>query len=234
MTLDQVLSRLYELADPAVVAKKQKQFGIETRQTLGVFHKDLKVLAKEIGTDSQLALELFDTGIYEARLLCSKIFDPKDLTEELMEKWVATFDTWEITDSFCSAVFSHGELALRKAEEWSRREPEFEKRSGFVIMACYTMADKKAPNEVFEAFFPHMVREAWDNRIYVKKAINWALRNIGKRNPDLRQTAIGIALEIQTQDTPSARWIARDALKELQQPDLKLRNYPRKLYGSKP
>ncbi|MEL6867382.1 MAG: DNA alkylation repair protein [Bacteroidota bacterium] len=198
-----------------------------------MYLKEIKVLAKDIGTDDELAVALFDTGLYEARLLCSKLFRPQSLTEELMEKWVATFENWEITDSFCMGVFSRSRFAVDKALEWSSREPTFEKRSGFVIMASYCMADKKAGNEVYESFLPIIKREAMDDRIYVKKAVNWALRSIGKRNPDLHQKAIATAKEIQAIDHKAARWIARDALKELTGEKVNILDYPRAIYRPK-
>jgi 3-methyladenine DNA glycosylase AlkD len=155
MMLVQIIKRLEDLADPDKIRFKEKKYGIRSENALGVYMKDLKALAKEIGRNDSLALELFDSGIYEARLLCSKIYTPQNLTEELMEKWVRTFDNWEICDSFCMSVFARSPLAVKKAEEWSSREKEFEKRAGFVIMAAYCMADKKAANEVYLKVFAH-------------------------------------------------------------------------------
>ena len=174
------------------------------------------IIAKEIGKNNELALQLFDSGIYEGRLLCSKIFKPKDITEPLMEKWVKTFENREICDSFCMGLFAKSRFAVPKILEWTKRKPEFEKRAGFAIMAAYCMADKKSDNELFEQFFPIIKREANDERLYVKKAVNWALRNIGKRNSDLNEIAIDVANEILNFESKSAKWIAKDALKELQ------------------
>jgi 3-methyladenine DNA glycosylase AlkD len=230
MNLKTVLKKLNELANPEKVLFKQAKFGVNANNAIGVYHKDLKILAKEIGYDNQLALELFDTNIYEGRLLCSKIFNPKDITEELMEKWVTTFENWEITDSFCMGLFKYSTFAIPKIIEWTTREKEFEKRAGFTIMAAYGFANKKAENEVFEAFFPIIIREANDNRIYVKKAVNWALRNIGKRNIDLKNHAIEVAKEILRINSKSAIWIAKDALKELQGENLNILDYPRNIY----
>jgi 3-methyladenine DNA glycosylase AlkD len=230
MNLEEVLKRLKSISNPEKVLFKQAKFGVNANNAIGVYHKDLKILAKEIGYDNQLALELFDTNIYEGRLLCSKIFNPKDITEELMEKWVTTFENWEITDSFCMGLFKYSTFAIPKIIEWTTREKEFEKRAGFTIMAAYGFANKKAENEVFETFFPIIIREANDNRIYVKKAVNWALRNIGKRNIDLKNHAIEVAKEILRINSKSAIWIAKDALKELQGENLNILDYPRNIY----
>ncbi len=230
MTVKQVIKRLHQLADPEKVAFKHKKFGIISNNAIGVYHKDLKLLAKEIGWNKELALKLFDTDIYEARLLCSKLLKPNDVTIPLMEKWVVTFENWEITDSFGMGLFAKSEHAVTKIKEWTKREPEFEKRSGFTIMAAYCMADKKAANEVFESFFPIIRREVTDERIYVKKAVNWALRNIGKRNVDLNKQAIRLAKEILKIDNKAAQWIAKDAIKELEGEQVNILDYPRAIY----
>jgi len=230
MTLNETISSLYELADADKVVLKEKKFGIIATNSLGIYHRDLKVLATEIGKNNMLAIQLFDSGIYEARLLCSKIFNPKDITEDLMEKWVQTFENWEICDSFCMGIFAKNQFALTKMLEWTSRKPEFEKRAGFAIMAAYCMADKTAENEIFEQFFPILMEQADDERIYVKKAVNWALRNIGKRNKDLNKSAIKIAKRIFQMDSKAAKWIAKDALRELQKENVRTSDYPRSIY----
>lgn len=231
MTLETVIDRLHQLSDPEKVTFKAKKFGVVANNSIGVYHKDLKVLAKEIGLNNDLAIQLFDSGLYEGRLLCSKIFRPKDLTETLMEKWTSTFENWEICDSFCMGVYAKSKWAIPKALEWSARTREFEKRAGFVIMAAYCMADKKADNTVFTQFFPLLIREAGDDRIYVKKAVNWALRNIGKRNIDLHAAAMKTAKAILNLPTKSAQWIAKDALREMEKSNLNVLGYPRTIYS---
>ena len=230
MDFDTVISKLYALANAETVSFKEKKFGIKATNSLGIFHADLKVLAKEIGKNSILASRLFDTGIYEARILCSKIFDTKELTEELMDSWVTTFDNWEICDSFCMGLFARSNHALAKILEWTEREREFEKRAGFAIMATYCMADKKADNKVFEQFFPIIIRASEDDRLYVKKAVNWALRNIGKRNVDLHKKALATAHIILKKESNAAKWIANDALRKLQREGFKFSDYPRSIY----
>ncbi|MGG8495873.1 DNA alkylation repair protein [Tenacibaculum sp. TC6] len=230
MTYHEIIERLYELQDADKVILKEKRFGIIANNSLGIYHKELKELAKEIGTDNKLAIQLFESGIYEARLLCSKLFNPKNITEDLMEKWVKTFENWEICDSFCMAIFAKSELALLKMLEWTERSSEFEKRAGFTIMATYCMADKKAENDLFEQFFPIIKREAHDDRLYVKKAVNWALRNIGKRNVDLNKRAIEVAKELLNFKSTSAKWIAKNALNELEKENKRMSDYPRSIY----
>ena len=230
MTYNQTIECLYDLQDSEKVIFKQKKFGIISNNSLGIYHKDLKVIAKAIGRDNILALQLFDSGIYEARLLCSKLYKPKDVTESLMEKWVKTFENWEICDSFCMGLFSKSDFALSKILEWSERKPEFEKRAAFAILASYCMADKTSDNELFEQFFPIIKREATDNRLYVKKAVNWGLRSIGKRNIDLNRKAIEVSNEILQYESKSAKWIAKNALTELQKENIRISDYPRAIY----
>ncbi len=230
MTYNEIIQCLHDLKDADKVIFKQKKFGIISNNALGIYHKDLKVIAKTIGQDNELALQLFDSGIYEARLLCSKLFKPKDVTEELMEKWVKTFENWEICDSFCMGLFSKSNFALAKILEWSQRQPEFEKRAAFATLASYCMADKNSENQLFEQFFPIIKREANDDRLYVKKAVNWSLRSIGKRNIDLNRKAIDVANEILEFESKSAKWIAKNALIELKKETVRLSDYPRAIY----
>ena len=233
MNLAQVIERLEALGNPEKIVIKEKKFGITARNSLGIYHKDLKQIAKETGKDNQLALDLYDTGIYEARLLCSKIYDPECISEEQMDKWAAEFENWEICDSFCMGFFTKSKHALSKASEWSKADHEFIKRAGFATMAAYGFADKKSANNVFIEFFTHIEREADDDRLYVKKAVNWALRNIGKRNIDLQSEAIEVANRIFETDSKSAKWIASNALRELTRSDVNILDYPRQLYRPK-
>jgi len=230
MNLLQVIKQLEVLANPDKIEIKEKKFGISAKNSLGIYHKELKTLAKEIGQDNKLALELYETGIYEARILCSKIYDPECISEKQMNNWAADFENWEICDTFCMAFFAKSKHALSKAIEWSDADSEFVKRAGFVIMAAYGFANKKSDNEVFEGFFQPIEREADDDRLYVKKAVNWALRNIGKRNVDLHKRAMEVANRILISDSKSAKWIANNALSELKKPDLNILDYPRHIY----
>ncbi len=147
-----------------------------------------------------------------------------------MEKWVSTFENWEICDSFCMGLFSKSKFAIPKIMEWTAREQTFQKRAGFTIIASYCMADKTSENEVFEPFFSIIKREANDDRLYVKKAVNWALRNIGKRNIDLNKKAIMVSKELLQFESPAAQWIAKNALRELEKDNIRMSDYPRIKY----
>jgi 3-methyladenine DNA glycosylase AlkD len=230
LTYDQVIEKLFKLQNKKNIYFKREKFGIIANNSLGIYHKELKEIAKDIGKNNELAIKFFNCGIYEARILCSMIFSPKELTERQMEKWVRTFENWEICDSFCMGVFAKSDFAVKKAIEWSTRNGEFEKRAAFVIMASYCMAEKNAPNKVFEQFFPIIIKEAHDERLYVKKAVNWALRNIGKRNIDLQKKSLKIADKILKLDTDSTKWIARDAIRELTNANVNILDYPRAKY----
>lgn len=230
MTFEQIISLLKKLGDKEKIILKENKFGIISNNSLGIYHSDLKEIAKQIEKDNQLAIQLFDSGIYEARILCSKLYNVNYLTEELMEKWIATFENWEICDTFCMGLFAKSKFAVSKSIEWTSLKNEFEKRAGFTIIAAYCMADKKASNETFKQFFPIIQREATDDRIYVKKAVNWALRNIGKRNKDLNEMAIKVANDLLKLDNKTATWIAKDALKELQSNKVNILDYPREIY----
>lgn len=232
LTCDQIVARLESLADDDVILQKEKKFGIKGTNMLGIYHRDLNALVKEIGKNSTLALALYDSGIYEARLLTAKIFNPKDLTTSHMEEWITIFNNWEICDTFCMAVFSRSELAIPKIHEWASREPEFEKRASFATLAGLCSSDKKSGNALFEATFPLIYQAAPDDRLYVKKAVSWALRSIGKRNRDLQKSAIAVANELHTMPYKSAQWIANDVLKELQQENVRMSDYPRAIYRS--
>lgn len=230
MNLEDVVKKLEGLGNPEKVKLKSDKFGINAANSLGIYHKDLKLIAKELGHNNELALQLFDTGIYEARILCSKMFKPADITEDLMESWVTTFENWEICDSFCMGLFAKSPFAQQKILSWTLRDREFEKRAGFVIIAAYCMADKHAANEVFKEFFPIIERNAMDDRLYVKKAVNWALRNIGKRNRDLNGEAIAVAKRLALHEDKTPRWIGNNALTEFNKLTLNVLDYPRSIY----
>lgn len=230
MTAAQIIDRLKEEANPEKILLKENKFGIISNNALGIYHRDLKEMAKTIPKDDDLAIQLFNSGIYEARLLCSKLFNPNNLTEDLMDQWVSTFENWEICDSFCMGLFVKSKYAVSKAIEWTARTREFEKRAGFTIIAAYCMADKESGNATFEQFFPIIKRECTDERLYVKKAVNWALRNIGKRNIDMKLRAISVTEEILEMDHKTATWIAKNAMKELSNEKVRISDYPRALY----
>jgi len=214
MPAEEILNRLKAVADPDKVAG-MAQYAVGGAHTLGISVPALRKLAKEIGQDHQVAQELWTSGIHEARILASMIDPPRQVTEAQMEAWVKDFDSWDVCDQCCLNLFRKTPLTHQKAVEWSGREPEFVKRTGFALMATLAVHDKKAGDEVFIAFLPLIKREAIDERNFVKKAVNWTLRQIGKRNLNLNRAAVETAEEIQQLDSKSARWIAADALREL-------------------
>jgi len=231
VTAVEVIAALRDLGDPAVAERKAKEFGIPITNALGLYQKDLNVLAKEIGKDSELALALIDSEIYEARLLAAKLFRYQDLNETAMEEWVKFFDTWEMCDSYCMQIFKYSDLSWNKISTWSRSKEEYIKRAAFVIMATYGQGHKNTPNEHYDTCYSIILRAATDPRNFVKKAINWAIREIGKRNVDLRRRCIELCYELLEMKNKTATWIAMDALKELESDSVRIRNYPRSIYG---
>ncbi|MGZ5354453.1 MAG: DNA alkylation repair protein [Actinomycetota bacterium] len=192
------------------------RYGINPRSALGVTVTELRVLARRLGRDHQLAASLWASGIHEARILATMVDDPALVTERQMEAWVAGFDSWDLCDQACGNLFDRTPFAFDKALAWSLREEELVKRAGFALMAWAAVHRKDVGDESFEAFLPAILAQATDDRAYVKKAVNWALRQIGKRSRRLNRAAIRTARAIRKIDARSARWIAADALRELE------------------
>lgn len=214
MTYDDILARLHALANPANVAGMAR-FGISSNGTLGISIPNIRALAKEIGKDHELAERLWQTGLHEGRILAAIVDRSQWVDEAQMDRWVADFDSWDVCDQVCMNLFDRTPFVYAKACEWADREEEFVRRAGFAMMAALAIRSRKTPVEQLESFFPIIERHAGDGRNFVKKAVNWALRQIGKCHPDLRTQAIQVAEEIAKQPSASARWIARDALREL-------------------
>ena len=222
MTFNQVLKRLKSKSDPAAV-RGMARFGITAAKAYGWSAPALKKFAREIGKDHDLALRLWSTGILEARALAGLIDEKEKVTERQMEDWAKDFDSWAVCDGTCLNLFRYTPFAYKKCWEWSERQEEFVKRAAFALMACLTVSDKAANDRVFLRFLPLIRRQAGDERNYVKKALNWALRQIGKRNPKLNRAAVKAAQELHGLNSPSARWIASDALRELESPAVQRR-----------
>ena len=209
-----ILTRLKSLGDPKS-AEGMARYGITAERIFGVSIPNLRKLAKEIGKNHEFALKLWKKNARETRILASMIDDPNQVTEQQMEQWVQDFDSWEVCDQCIMNLFEKTFLAWNKAVEWSSEDSEFVKRAGFVMMARLAVSDKKALDEQFISFFHIIKRESVDNRNFVKKAVNWALRQIGKRNLNLNKKTIEVAKDIHEMDSKSAQWIASDALREL-------------------
>ena len=214
-TVDEVMEQLQSKAKKDQL-EGMARFAIVGDQRLGVSVPDMRKIAKDIGKDHQLALDLWETGVPEGMIVAGMIAEPKKLTEQQMEAWVVDINSWDICDQVCMNLFEKTPLAEKKIYEWSLREEEFVKRASYALIACLAWHDKEASDEAFTKYFPVIVAGATDERNFVKKAVNWALRNIGKRNQALNMEAIKVAKEIQGIDSKSARWIASGAIRELE------------------
>ena len=213
-TVASILRKFKSLTNRANI-EGMARFGIAPDKAFGIRAPVIQGMAREIGRNHRLALALWATGYREARALAAMIDEPGRVTEAQAERWVRQFNSWDICDGCCLYLFAYVPFAWRKVHEWSRREREYEKRAAFALVACLTVHDKAAPDEKFLKFLPVIGRQANDGRNFVRKAANWALRQIGKRNSKLNRAAIRTAREIQKLGTRSARWIAADALREL-------------------
>jgi len=214
MLYNDILQKLETLSNPKTV-EGMASYGIDPENAYGVSVPNLRKMAKEIGVNHALAQQLWASSIHEARILATMVDDPEMVTEGQIEKWVNDFDSWDVCDQCCQNLIEKTKFAYPKAVKWSSNDKEFIKRAAFVLMARLAVSDKKADDKQFEPFFPSIKRESVDNRNFVKKAVNWALRQIGKRNPNLNKMAIKTAEEIQQINSRSARWIASDAIREL-------------------
>ncbi|UZE93605.1 MAG: DNA alkylation repair protein [Candidatus Pacearchaeota archaeon] len=214
MKYEQIIKELKKFRNPKNI-EGMKQFGIKGETMLGISMPNIRNLGKKIGKNHELALKLWKSRIHEARILASIIDEPKKVTEKQMDLWIKDFDSWDVCDQTCMNLFYQLPCAYEKAMEWSKRKKEFEKRAGFALMACLAWKDKKAENKKFIRFLLIIKKESIDERNFVKKAVNWALRQIGKRNSQLKKEAIKTTKEILKKDSRTAKWIANDALREL-------------------
>ncbi len=215
MRCKEIIVRLESLRNPKNV-EGMARFGIRPKtKVFGVPIPELRKIAKKIGKNHELALELWDSKIHEARILAGFIDQPELVSEKQFEKWVKDFDSWDVCDQVCSNLLDKTKFAYRKIFELSRRDEEFVKRTAFTLIACLSVHDKKMQDKDFIKFLPIIKKAADDERNFVKKAVNWALRQIGKRNIRLNKKALKVAREIEKMDSKSARWIARGAIREL-------------------
>jgi 3-methyladenine DNA glycosylase AlkD len=208
------LRELRMLADPKV-RRKLAYFGVNVPKAYGISAPVLNILARHIGRDQELAEQLWSSGIHEAKILAALIGESEKVTATQMERWVRDFDSWDVVDAACCYLFAAAKPAWEKIYQWSTRRAEFPKRAAFSLAAYLSYKDKVAEDARFERFLSIIEREARDQRNFVRKAVNWALRNIGKRNLRLNAAAIRSAERIRQQDSRAARWIAADALREL-------------------
>ena len=214
MQLKEVVVELKSMGDPEAAAGMAR-YGIKSDRALGISIPKLQALAKKLGQDHELSEQLWSSAIHEARILACMVADPQQMTEAFLERWVKDFNSWDLCDQCCNRLFRKTAFARQKALAWSQRPEEFVKRAGFVLMAVMAVHDKGAADRQFDPFFKRIRNEAADDRNFVKKAVNWALRQIGKRNLSLNRKAIAVAEEIQRLESGAARWTASDALREL-------------------
>jgi 3-methyladenine DNA glycosylase AlkD len=214
MHSDDVLQAIEALASGRV-RDSMKRFGIKTNNARGVTTPALHALARKIGRDHRLAQQLWASGILEARVVAAFIDEPDKVSRRQLESWVRDLDSWAVCDACCCYLFRKTPFAWELAEAWSTRKGEFVKRAAFALMAYLAVHDKAADDEQFIALLPIIERESDDDRPFVRKAVNWALRQIGKRNLRLNAKAVEAGERIQARGTRSARWIASDALREL-------------------
>lgn len=212
--LAQALDLLQREARPAELAGMAR-FGINPAQRLGLSMPAMRRIAKTLGHDHALALALWDTGIPDARIVAGMVAEPAKLNSRQMDAWAKDFNSWDVCDQVCGSAFLTSPLAWRKVAAWAKRRDEFVRRAAFALLATLAVHDKQSDNARFVAALSLIEAAADDDRNYVKKAVNWALRNIGKRNATLNLAAIEAARRIQLQGSKPARWIAADALREL-------------------
>ncbi len=216
--LNQVLTQMRLVASPGNLDAKlagMRRFGIHAESLIGLSTPEIRKIARHIGRDQPLAEALWETGVYDARILASLITDPALLRIAVMDRWARDFDSWSVCDACCCNAFDRSPHAWKQIAKWAKSDAEFVRRAAFATIAALAVHDKKADDQVFLAALPLLERYAFDERNFVKKAVNWALRNIGKRNAALLSAAIGCAERIRLQGTSPARWIAADALREL-------------------
>ena len=214
MKAAEILAALRAQANAENVAGMAR-YGINTNGTLGVGVPVIRSLAREAGRDHDLAAELWDSGVHEARILATIVDRPEWVTKAQMERWARDFDSWDVCDQACQNLFRYTPVAWEMAAKWAGARREFVRRAGFSLMAGLAVKAKDAPDERFEAFLPLIAAAATDDRNMVKKSVNWALRAIGKKNARLRARAIAAGEAIGAIDSRAARWIASDALREL-------------------
>ncbi len=222
MNCNDIIKNLKSCSNPRNV-EGMARFGINPKNTLGVSIPILRDTAKTIGRNHELAMQLWKTEIHEARILASMVDEKEKVTEKQMNSWVEDFDSWDTCDQVCMNLFWETEFAYKKVFEWSRRKDEFVKRAAFALIAVLAWKNRKKDDGEIEKFLPLIVKAATDERNFVKKAVNWALRQIGKKNIYLNKKAITTAKEIEKINSKAAKWIAKDAIKELESAAVKKR-----------
>jgi len=214
---DDVVARLRKLGSKSV-RDGMLRYGIPNEDAFGVSVGKIQKLSKELGRNHELALALWETGFYEARMLAAFVDDPKLVTPAQMDRWCKDFDNWGIVDTVCFKLFDVTPHAWKKVEQWSKRRDEFQRRAAYALLACLGVHDKQATNEKFIACFPLIEAAATDERNFVKKGVSWALRVIGRRNLELNNAATELAQRLADSPDPTSRWLGKEALREFKRP----------------
>jgi len=214
MEYEEVMDQLKSMGDPKNI-EGMGRFGIKTENNFGNSVTTLRKYAKKIGKNHDLAVKLWESGIRDARMVAACIEDPETVSEEQIDKWVRDLDSWDICDHCCGHFFDRTPFAYKKVREWTKSNQLFVKRAGFSLIAWLAVHDKKKEDSEFVSFLKIIERESTDERNYVRKSVNWALRQIGKRNIEMNKKALELSKKIQKIDSKSARWIASDAIREL-------------------
>jgi 3-methyladenine DNA glycosylase AlkD len=194
------------------------RYGLPSRNTFGVSMATMQSEAKRIGTNHELALALWKTGWFEARNMAAFVGDPARVTPALMNAWCRDFDNWGTTDTVCFKLFDRSPHAWKMVSQWVKEKGEFQKRAGFVLIACLAQHDKTAKDASFEKFFSMIERGASDDRNFVKKGVSWALRGLGHRNKALHAMAIKTATKLSKSDNATERWVGKDVLRDITRP----------------
>ena len=213
-TADQIIAKLKALENPETLAGKA-HFGIDVSKALGLSMPQIRGIAKQITKDHALAEAMWQADIHETRLIASMIDISAEVTEEQMERWVIGFDSWDICDQTCGELFDRTPFTTKKIHEWATREEEFVKRAAFALIAWQAVHNKKMPDKDFLGYFPIIEQASIDPRNFVKKAVNWAVRQIGKRSVFLHPSALELSKKLAVSDDKTVRWIGKDAVKEL-------------------
>jgi 3-methyladenine DNA glycosylase AlkD len=229
-----VIRSLERKGSPRHRDEMRTRYGITTQKAFGVPMAAMQQIGRALGRDHALAQALWDTGWYEARMVASFVDDPALVTAAQMERWVRSMDNWGICDTVCFFLFDRTPHAWRKIEQWSRGRDEFVKRTGFVLLACLALHDKHAGDERFTRLLPVIERGATDDRNFVKKGVSWALRAVGRRNARLNAAALEVAGRLAASDNPAARWVGKDALRDLAKPGLRRQTANRRQTAAQP
>ena len=216
--VNEALAWLKEHSSKKIREEMLPRYGIDAPKAFGVSVANLHKLAKITGRNHEFALALWETGWYEARMLASLVDEPERVTPAQMDQWCRDFDNWGICDTVCFKLFDRSPHAYKKVEQWAKRRDEFVRRGAFALMASLALHDKEANDDRFTNWFPLIEQGANDDRNFVKKGVSWALRAVGKRNAKLKSAAVKLAQRLATSDQSSARWVGKDALRDLTRP----------------